>query len=305
MRSPSSPFALLLGLVPLLGLGELGLHQYFATRAPDFQDYAALAPELLKLKPSGAPVVVAPAWAEPLVRQAAPAAFPAVELTRADDRAHAHFVEVSLLGLGAQAPELAGFAVERTERIGKFQISLRQNPRPEPTRFDFVAAVDAGQVEIFNDFEGQRTPCAVRQHGRAQTGGLHGHVAYPRARDECRGGLVAVSVIEDRDYRPRRCVLTQLPDHGAIVLRFDAVPASARFVGFVGFSYFLERDVEADEVELSVTEAGQALGERRAAGARGWSRFDLARSGTPGVVEVTVRRLVRSSGDFCFALEAR
>lgn len=298
-----APFALLLGLVPLLGLAELGLHQYFATRAPDFQDYALLAPELLKLKPSGAPVVVAPAWAEPLVRQAAPAAFPAVELTRADDSAPAHFVEVSLLG--AQAPELAGFPVERTQRIGKFQISLRQNPRPEPTRFDFVAAVDAGQVEIFNDFEGQRAPCPVRQRTRAQTGGLHGHVAYPRARHEYRNGLVGVSVIEDRDYRPHRCVLTQLPDNGTIVLRFDSVPASARFVGFVGFSYFLERDVEADEVELSVSEAGQALGERRAAGARGWSRFDLGRSGAPGVVEVSVRRLLRSSGDFCFALEAR
>jgi hypothetical protein len=303
MRSPLS-LPLLLALVPLLGLGELGLHQYFATRAPDFQDYAALAPELSKLKPSGAPVVVAPAWAEPLVRQAAPAAFPAVELMRADDRAFASFVEVSLLG--AHAPELSGFAVERSQRIGKFEVSLRRNPQPESTRFDFVAAVDRGEVEIFNDFEGKRRPCPVRQRARTETGGLHGHVAYPRVRHECRSGqLVAVSVIEDQDYRPHRCVLTQLPDNGSVVLRFNAVPASARFVGFVGFSYFLERDVENDEVALSVSEAGQTLGEQRAAGARGWARFELSRSGEPGAVEVSVRRLVRPSGDFCFALEAR
>src|SRR6187455_3423057 len=110
MRSPSSLFGLLLGLIPLLGLAELGLHQYFAVRAPQVEDYVALAPQLLKLKQSGVPVVVAPAWAEPLVRQAAPPAFPAVELTRPDDSAFASVLEVSLLG--ASAPELEGFAVQ-------------------------------------------------------------------------------------------------------------------------------------------------------------------------------------------------
>jgi hypothetical protein len=112
-------------------------------------------------------------------------------------------------------------------------------------------------------------------------------------------------VIDDQDYRPHRCVLAQLPDSGSVVLRFSSVPVSARLVGFAGFSYFLERDVEADEVALGVTEAGQALGEQRAAGARGWSRFELRRGGAPGVVEVNLRQLVRPSGDFCFALEAR
>jgi len=298
------PLPLLLGLIPLLGLVELGLHQYFAGRAPDAQDYAALAPELLKLKQSGVPVVVAPAWAEPFVRQAAPPAFPGAELTRPDDSAFASFLEVSLLG--ASAPELQGFSVQQTQRIGKFQVSLRQNPRPEPLLFDFVSAVDLGAVEIFNDFEGERRACQARQQPRAATGGLHGHVAYPRQRYECPGGrIVAVSLIEDQDYRPHRCVLTQLPDSGSVVLRFSSVPPSARFVGFAGFSYFLERDVETDEVALGLSEAGQALGEQRAAGARGWSRFEVKRTGASGGVEVNVRRLARSGGDFCFALEAR
>lgn len=304
MLSRSSLVASLLGLIPLLGLVELGLHQYFAGRAPAALDYAALAPELLKLKQSGVPVVVAPAWAEPFVRQAAPSAFPGAELTRPDDSAFASFLEVSLLG--ASAPELQGFAVERTQRIGKFQVSLRQNPRPDPVRFDFVSAVDLGEVEIFLELDGERRACRSSQRARATTGGLHGHVAYPRQRYECQGGrIVAVSLIEDQRYRPHRCVLTQLPDSGSVVLRFNSVPASARLVGFAGFSYFLERDVEVDEVALDFREAGQALGEQRAAGARGWSRFEVRRSGAPGGVEVDVRRLARSNADFCFALEAR
>lgn len=297
-------WSLLLGLVPLLGLAELGLHRYLAARPPEFADYAALAPELLKLKQTGVPVVVAPAWAEPFVRQAAAAAFPVAELTRPDDTAFIGFLEVSLLG--AHAPELAGFALTKSLQIGKFQLSWRQNPKPDPVQLDFVSAVERGEVEVFTELDGVRRPCPVTQRPRTSTGGLHGHVAYPRVRHECPGGrLVAVTLLEDQAYRPHRCVLTQLPDTGHIVLRFGSPPPTARLIGFTGFSYFLERDEQMDEAELSVSEAGEPLGRRRVAGARGWSRFELSRSGTPGAIEVSVRRLVHSAGDFCFALEAR
>lgn len=296
-------FSRLLGLVPLLGLAELGLHQYFAHAAPDFDDYQRLAPALLELKQPGVPVVVAPAWAEPLVRQVAPAAFPLAELARPDNDGFASFWEVSLLG--QSAPELSGFSVKRVQEVGPFRVSLRQNPRPEPPRFDFVTAVEQGEVEVFVDVEQQLSPCRRSERAHTSTGGLHGHVAYPRVRYECGGGRFAgVGLIEDQDYRPRRCVLVQPPDAGALLLRFAAVPASPRLVGFAGFSYFLERDVAVDEVELSVAEGGAALGSHRASGARGWSRFELARA-TSGNVELRLQRLSRQAGEVCFALEAR
>jgi hypothetical protein len=299
MRSLS----LLFGLIPVLGLAELGLHQYFAQRAPEFDDYAALAPELLKLKQPGVPVVVAPEWAEPLLRQAAASAFPIAELTRPDDSAFETLLEVSLLG--AQAPQLSGFPIVRTQRVGKFQLNWHRNPHPEAVRFDFVSAVDLGEVEVFLELGGERRPCPLALHARAATGGLHGHVAYPRSRFECQGGRsVAVTLIEDQRYRPHRCVLTQLPNSGSIVLRFTAVPATRRIVGFSGFSYFLERDSEAPQAELRVSESGQPLGVERTAGARGWSRFELPRSSAPGPLEVSVSRL-DGGGDFCFAMEAR
>ena len=296
--------SLLLGLVPLVGLAELGLHQFFAERGPEQADYAALAPELLKLKQTGVPVVVAPQWAEPLLRQAAPPAFPAAELTRPDSSAFAAFLEVSLLG--QSAPELAGFNVERSLDVGKFRLSWKRNPRPQPVLFDFVSAVDLGEVEVFTELDGERRPCSRAVRSRTATGGLHGHIAYPRQRFECSSSrIVAVTLIDDQAYRPRRCVLTQLPESGSVVLRFNSVPAGKRLVGFTGFSYFLERDVEHAQVELSLSEAGQPLGHERAAGADGWSRFEVARAPTPGSVEVSVRRLASESRDFCFALEAR
>src|SRR6185295_17888169 len=102
----------LLALVPLLGLAELALHQYFAERAPRFQDYEQLAPVLLELKRANTPVVVAPSWAEPLVRQAAPAAFPIGELARPDNSGFSQFLEVSLLG--QSAAELSAFPLLQT-----------------------------------------------------------------------------------------------------------------------------------------------------------------------------------------------
>lgn len=295
---------LLLGLIPLLGLSELGLHQYFAQRAPGFPDYAALAPKLLELKRPGVPVVVSPSWAEPLVRQAAPAAFPLAELARSDDRGFAQFLEVSLLG--AQAESLQAWPQRERQQEGAFELRIYDNPGFEMSFFDFVGAVEAQKVEVWSEQTGELARCPLVERRRASTGGLHGPVARPRQRYECAdGGMVSVSLIEDQAYKPRRCLLVDSPVGGRIVLRFRAVPQSQRLVGFAGFSYFLGRDSQTSPVELSVRQGTQRLGQFRAIAARGWARFELPRAATEGEVEVSVQRTQAQPGDFCFALEAR
>ncbi len=295
--------SLLLGLLPFLGLTELALHQYFATRAPGFEAYAALTPELLKLKRPGMPVVVAPAWAEPMVRQAAPEAFPIAELTRPDNSAFAGFLEVSVLG--SSAPELAEFPVIDTVQRGAFSLKVRDNPRATPVVFDFVTAVGSGEVEVFNDVAGVRSQCRLTENARPTTGGLHGPAARPRSRFECPGGrVVAVTLIEDEDYRPHRCVLLDPVDTGQIVLRFNSVPESARLVGFVGQAAFRARGIGAVSVGLSLREANRELGRPRVSVADGWSRFELKRAAPFGAVEVVIERFSLPE-DFCLALEAR
>lgn len=297
-------FSALLGLVPLLGLSELALHGWFAARAPDPADYAALAPELMKLKRPGEPVVVAPAWAEPLLRQAAPEAFPLRELARPDERSSTGFLEVSVLG--HDAPELGDFPSEPERAIGPFRVRRRRNPQPEPARYDFVTAVADGQAQVYFELDEERANCELVEQAHTVTGGLHGHVAYPRRHYRCPGGqLVGVTLIDDEQYRPRRCILAQAPESGSIVLRFEVPRGGARLVGFAGASYFLERDVTAPQVELSASRA-QAPPERRTfAGAAGWKRFELAISAVEGPLELRVRRLSRPRVDYCFALEAR
>lgn len=295
---------LLLGLVPILGLAELALHQYFAGRAPGFDAYAALAPELKKLKQPGMPVVVAPRWAEPLLRQAAPEAFPVAELTRPDNSGFSAFLEVSMLGQSAS--ELSSFNARSTRRWGPFTLTVRDNPRPDPARFDFVTAADTGELEVFNVSGRERSDCRRVERPRPTTGGLHGPVARPRVRHECPGErVVGVTLIEDQDYRPHRCILVEPAEAGDIVLRFSSVPPSERLVGFVGFSYFLARDSTGISVELSVNDAERELGKQRVVSDGKWSRFELKRAAPFGAVEVVVKRLASEPGDFCFALEAR
>lgn len=295
--------SLLLGLLPVLGLAELAAHQYFATRAPGFEAYTALAPELVKLKRPGMPVVVAPAWAEPLVRQAAPEVFPIAELTRPDNSAFPRFLEVSLLG--SSAPELGEFPVLETVQSGAFLLRVRDNPRATPVVFDFVTAVGSGEVEVFNDIASVRSQCKLTEQARPTTGGLHGPAARPRSRHECPGGrVIGVTLIEDEDYRPHRCILVDPIQTGQVVLRFNSVPESARLVGFVGPAAFRARGMGAVSVDLSLREANRELGQHRAAVADGWSRFELKRAAPFGAVEVVIDRFSLPE-DFCLALEAR
>jgi hypothetical protein len=296
-------FASLLRLVPLLGVLELALHQYFATRSPTFDDYAELGRRLLQVKPPGTPVVVAPAWAEPLVRQAAPGAFPIAELARADDASFASFLEVSVLG--QNAPELAPYPIQKRWSLGSFELALHQNLRHERVLFDFVSALEDGRVDVFERDDVVHGACRLVSHAHVAAGGLHGHVAYPKERYECpSGGFVAAGLIEDEHYRPRRCLLARLLGAG-LTMRFASVPATHRLVGFAGFSYFLERDVTTPEVQIDVRRRGAPLGSHRVVGARGWTRFELAGFSEPEDLEVSLHELTSAHSEPCFALEAR
>lgn len=295
--------SLLLALVPLSGLAELGLHSYFASRAPGFEAYAALGPKLEKLKQPGVPVVVAPSWAEPLVRQAAPKAFPVAELTRPDNSGFRQFLEVSLLG--AQSVELAGFAVKREEQVGPFQLTLRDNPHATPPVFDFVTAVEVGQVEVFTQRGQERSSCERVERARTTTGGLHGSVTRPRSRHECGGSVVGVTLIEDEQYRPHRCILVEPTDAGDVVLRFSSVPRSDVLFGYTGFSYFRARDYTGTSVELRFTDGAEAVGERQIVSNGTWNSLSVKRAAAQGAVEVMVKRRSPEPADFCFALEAR
>jgi hypothetical protein len=296
--------------IPALGLGELCLHVWFAVRSPRLEEWRALASAVLAAKRAGEPVVVAPEWAEPLAREAfGDRAFPLAELARADDAGVPGFLEVS--ALGARYAPARSFRVVSEEHHGRFTLRRLQNPAPVRARFRFLEHVKPSDLTVTLARDGAEVPCPFTENARASAGGLHGAVAAPSERFACPGpdpAFVAVTVIDDQSYAPRRCIWAAPPPGGILRLSFAAVPFGSALRGFGGLSYFLFRDSDAPPVTLEAASAGVRLGSYTHEDAWGWHGFTLptpALAGRTANLELSVSAPGGASDrHFCFALEA-
>jgi hypothetical protein len=296
-------------LVPALGVLELVLHVWFATRAPRVEDWRDVASAVRALKRPGEPIVVAPEWAEPLARHAfGNEAFPLEELARPDDQGPRRVLEVS--ALGARYAGTSAFRVVSESRHGPFTLRVLENPRPASVTYRLLEHVSPGELTVTALRDGEATPCPFSDHARVHAGGLHGEVTFPRERFVCPGppsAFVGITVIDDQRYAPRRCLWAQPPPGATLRLALAGVPFGSKLRGFAGLSYFLFRDSTAPPIELSVASEGAVLGRHLHEDAAGWAPFELA---TPALARhvAPLELEVRSSGsearDFCFVLEA-
>ncbi|HEY3500481.1 MAG TPA: hypothetical protein VGK73_37570 [Polyangiaceae bacterium] len=295
--------------VPLLALAELGAHFFFAQRAPREAEWRALGPAVLAKKRPGEPIVVAPAWAEPLARHVlGDAAFPLDELARPDAAGLGRVLEIA--ALGARAEEMRDFRVVSEEQRGPFVLRVLENPAPRRARHRFLAHVVPAELEVSVVDGDQAAPCPYDDHARVVAGGLHGEVTFPRERFVCPGGeasFVGITVIDDQEYRPRRCLWAHPPEQGFLRLRFRDVPLGRSLVGFAGLSYFLFRDGLGRPIELRARANGALLGSYRHQDEWGWHGFTLP-SGEHAGRTVTLDFEVQSerapARHFCFYAES-
>jgi hypothetical protein len=295
-------------IVPGLGVGELLLHVWFATRAPRVEEWRELAQAVAAQKRAGEPLVIAPDWAEPLARHAfGDRLFPLAELARSDDAAVRRVLEVS--ALGARNAATRGWHVVSESRAGRFTLRVLENPAPLAITYRFLDHVNPRDLAVAVLRGGDTVPCAFTDHARVTAGGLHGQVAFPRERFACRGSestFVGITVIDDQDYRGRRCIWAEPPPGGTLRLTFSEVPLARELRGFAGLSYFLFRDSPAPALTLTLTSDGTLLGSYVHQDAGGWHPFRIgtpARSERSATVELDVAAGEAAGRDFCFALE--
>jgi hypothetical protein len=156
---------------------------------------------------------------------------------------------------------------------------------------------------------GLRATCAFTAHAAVVTGGLHGAVAFPRERYSCAGGgpfFVGVTIIDDQDYRPRRCIWAHPSLEGELTLHFPGVPMGKQLRGYAGLSYFLARDGVGTPVELSIEVNGREVGRYVHQDERGWRPFNFTTAtmaGTTADVEFVIRSASPDRRDFCFYAE--
>jgi len=253
-------------------------------------------------------LVVAPAWAEPIARHAlGDSVFPLEQIARADASSFARAVEVS--ALGARAEETREWRVTSEEKQGRFTLRRLENPSPVTPRYRFIEHVRPAELSVAIVQGESETPCAFSDRAQASAGGLHGHATFPRERFQCPGGessFVGVTVIDDQEYLPRRCIWAHPPPRGALRLRFAGVLLGGRIRAWAGLSYFLFRDGLGEPVTIAFHADGRRLGEHRHRDEWGFRAFSLSTTGfadRTSDVDVVVSAEGAPNRDFCFVAE--
>ncbi len=295
-------------LVPVIGLTELGLHLFFSSRPPTPEEWQKARGAVVALRRHDELIVVAPHWAEPNARYAfGDSLMPLADVARPDESAKARAIEVSIVG--ASAPELRGWKLVEEHRSGKLRLRVLENPTPARVRYDFVDRVaDASVVDARDDGE---TPCAWNPAARRSAGGLHGDPAFPSMRHECPGPewhFVGVTVVEDEQWRGRRCVWAAPPSGAVLTIRYRGVPLGGVIRGYATLPWWIERERRGTPVEMVVVVDGEQVGSYVHSDGDGWKRFEIplgAHTGTTGDVEFRVTSRRPHNRQLCFQADTR
>lgn len=289
-------------LLPVVALVELGLVFWSARRAPRFDDYAALVAPIEGLQQKDELVVMAPRWAEPMLRRAlGDERMPLRDVGRADLDGYRTALEVSMLG--ERAPELTGWRELESQELGKFTVRRLENPAARAPVFDFVDALEQAEVRT------EAGACAWSERAQRSSGGLGGHPTFPRQRFMCPGSPffhAGVTVIADQEFVARRCIWAHPSARGELSIRYPNVKLGDVLVGHGGIYWMVEREQTGAPVELMVRVDGKRVGNYIHADGDGWSRFEIplgAQARKTLDVEFAVSSPDHEHRHFCF--EAR
>lgn len=293
--------------IPVLGAGELAAQFWAARRAPRESEWREVASEVRRAKAPEAVVVVAPAWAEPLARAAfGDAVMPLRDVARPGLDGYRRALEVSLLGQHDR--ELSGWQVTEERRVGRFTLRQLDNPVPPHVQIDFVDRLK--DARVWETVGENSQPCPW-VHARVSNGGLGGHPTYPAQRFACPSSepyLVGATVIDDQDFRPRRCIHAHPTPRGPLRIAFDDVPLGPELRGHAGLPWLLVRDGGGAPVRLQIRVNGKVIGTHVQRDEMGWAGFHFetgVSAGTRGTVEFQVDSDSVQNRHFCFAADSR
>jgi hypothetical protein len=297
-------------LLPVVGLLELVAHLHFAGRAPAADEWSVARELVRRLRRGGELVVVAPSWAEPLARHAlGDELMPMRDLARPDESTYGAALELSILGNRASA--LASWRETGTHESGPFRVRALTNPRLARPSFNFVDELKPTRVRVLDQDQEQVSECRWNARARVSTGGLPGPPAFPQQRFQCAGAehlFVGVTIIDDQQYRPRRCIWAHPPAGAERVIEFADVPLSSQIVGYSGLPWLIMRDGLGPPVELEIRVAGETIGRVSHQDTEGWAPFAFSTSRWAGrreAVSFSVRAESAQNRHFCFHADAR
>lgn len=254
-------------------------------------------------------VLFAPAWVEPVGRQAFGDALAGIERSgRADETRFARVFEVSIRG--AHRPEVAGFPVVSTRAVGGVTVTLFDNPSYKPVIDDLVAHVHASGASVYQATGGEETACAWFQ-GSTQGGStvVPQGALVPAARFQCNATYVAVGVLHALDHSGRRCIWA--PPFGgesALRIKIAAVRFGASLHGHHGMQWVDERAGRGAPVTAVYRSGDTLLGQVVHSDGQGWKGFELPTPELAGKTAPLTIDVTATSGDkrhYCFEATTR
>jgi hypothetical protein len=302
--------AWLLCLLPVVALVELGAHEFFRNRAPNEREWAELEPKVKALYQPGTWVTVVPTWADPLLRfQMGSEFFPLDVIARADDDGLDRAIVVSFMG--QRNNSLWRWALKHSEKVGPFSLEVFENPHPEHAKARLIQQIKPPYLEVFDGQPGDPKVCVYTEHARVSTGGLGGNPTLPASRFVCPSGEpfgVAVTTIDDEQFRPRRCIWAHPSPNGPLTLVFHDVPLGKKIVGHAGLPWLISRDGGGSPIELIARLDGVRLGRYVVVDQEGFQRFEWdtrLRDNQQADLELTVTTENAQNRRLCFTLETR
>lgn len=293
--------------LPLLALTELLAHAYHATRVPEPDVWKALLPEeVATLRQAGELVVATPYWSEPSLRYAlGDQLMPLADVARPDERRYERAIEVSVTG--ERAAQFADWNEVSERRVGPFRLRVLQNPSPQPVLYDFVEKLGPESATASIKTRQDYKDCTWNEKAKVSNGALDfGHPTFPKERFECSGAdwnFVGVTVLEDQQYRPRRCIWAQPSSGGATRVTFTDVPLGKIIRGYSALPYWIERWGKGAPIQIEVSVDGTPLAEVEHHDGEGWKFFDVpteAMAGKRGEVSFEVKARRSSDRQLCF-----
>ncbi len=210
--------------------------------------------------------VVAPDWADPLLRLHFGDMIPTAVAGRADLAPFERLWEVSIRGHRTEQDLAPAFETGFGRvRVRRFDLG------PSPVLYDFVDHVREARVQ-----RGDR-PCAWRS-GASNQGGLWRGPLWPRERHQCGPEpwiFVGETVTEDLHLQARRCIWQHPPPGDVVRSTFRNVPLGERLVFYAGLYYQHEREGIRGPVTARISVDGVEVGRLVHRDGDGWKRVEL------------------------------
>lgn len=278
---------LVLLLLALAG-GEIAASLKQHADVPSDKAWAALAGQVRAQRRAGEPVLIAPAWIEPLARYHLGSQLELELQLLSDVDRYPRVWEVS--ARGRHHPWLSDLRPKRSWDYDGLTLSLYEKPARE-VLFDFTRQIETARVERVGDdlvrcaLEGKRFMCDKEQ----------------------RWNWVG-SYLAEVGHRPFRCIYAHAVENHLMRVSFDRVPLGSELRGYTGIDDFENRKRAQAPVLLTVRVDDEVVGSIRHLNDSPWRRFQLDTSrwsGKTADVKFEITTDAAYARVFCFAAETR